>query len=903
MPSSLRLLAAALAAAASALAQDSAPAGLLADFKPSPALGVRLAPRFGWIVPACASGGGDGTQTAYQIVVAAADGSGAKVWDSGKVASAESTYVTYAGPALAPATRYSWSVSTWTADCASPASAPAAFVTAPWAGFDAAAMFLTTPTPATFGYFRKLISVPAGVTSAVAFVAASVDEHLLSGYKFYVNDRLVNIGPGRGEAPVYDGDGLFRNLPITTLDVTASFGAAGPAALALQVMHNTPHVIFELVLTLADGSKQTFVTDASWRAFNGDAHRKPGPATHGGSAGTGFLEYIDARGEPVGWRTAGFAEGAGWAAAVASAPSADELANLHQRMQPPMQVVEDLPIVSIRPIASPPIPPSGPQWCAVAPENSNLELACWDGSAITDVAFASFGTPTGSCPDSLAVDPTCNAAASLSVVKAACVGKTSCTVAATNDVFGGDPCFDTPKSLAVKLQCPGQPPPSPPPSSPQSFIADFGREFQGGLRLWIGEDGVANTTVEIACGESLKGDVVGDTWGWEFTWTLRDGMQVLEQHKYMECRFVRLTFSAPAPSFTLNGWRASYPWYEEDSMFSSSNATLDAVYDLCRYTVFSAALDTYTDSNTRERTPYEADGIIAASGRILVQRDYLFPRHSHAFVLQNPTWPVEWKMTTPFLAWQDYMATGQPDFALAFEQKLHDSTMISYLEPSTGLLRTEKMGSHIVDWMPDGSESDQTVARGEFTASNHMSVTNAFGAAGLDRLSQMVARGGRAANASRYAAESAALTAAIDKYMWNASTGLWCDGVCAEVGGNTRMMSSMFLTDFGLTQALHGTPGVNAAWQLVADWGLEQIGDYGAFYYQMLVSNRGGGRGGPARLRTRATALPSPPPALPAASSRRPSPSPNCTRARRSRAATTRPTTRRLTTARPSSRR
>jgi hypothetical protein len=93
---------------------------------------------------------------------------------------------------------------------------------------------------------------------------------------------------------------------------------------------------------------------------------------------------------------------------------------------------------------------------------------------------------------------------------------------------------------------------------------------------------ISDDAVAIACGESLSGDSVGSTWGWEFTWTLRDGDQVLEQHKYMECRFVRLTFSAPAPNFALNGWRASYPWYEEDSMFSSSNATLDEALGLAK---------------------------------------------------------------------------------------------------------------------------------------------------------------------------------------------------------------------------------------------------------------------------------------------------------------------------------
>ena len=30
-----------------------------------------------------------------------------------------------------------------------------------------------------------------------------------------------------------------------------------------------------------------------------------------------------------------------------------------------------------------------------------------------------------------------------------CVGKSSCTVPATNDHFGGDPCFDVAKRLAV----------------------------------------------------------------------------------------------------------------------------------------------------------------------------------------------------------------------------------------------------------------------------------------------------------------------------------------------------------------------------------------------------------------------------------------------------------------------
>jgi len=125
------------------------------------------------------------------------------------------------------------------------------------------------------------------------------------------------------------------------------------------------------------------------------------------------------------------------------------------------------------------------------------------------------------------------------------------------------------------------------------------------------------------------------------------------------------------------------------------------------------------------------------------------------------------------------------------------------------------------------------VARGEFTASKHMSVTNMFAAHGLDLLSRMSAAGGRTANATQFAAESAALTANINKLMWNSTTQLFCDGICPEVNGNTRMMSSMFALAFGMVPA----EAIDAAWQVVADWGLEQIGDYGAFWYQMAIAS------------------------------------------------------------------
>ena len=85
----MRVLLLLLPLGALALAEE-APTGLLCDFQRAPALGVRNSPRFTWIVPPCTSSP-DLTQSAYRIVVFTAN-NGTVVWESGKVASADSTY-------------------------------------------------------------------------------------------------------------------------------------------------------------------------------------------------------------------------------------------------------------------------------------------------------------------------------------------------------------------------------------------------------------------------------------------------------------------------------------------------------------------------------------------------------------------------------------------------------------------------------------------------------------------------------------------------------------------------------------------------------------------------------------------------------------------------------------------
>ena len=52
-----------------------------------------------------------------------------------------------------------------------------------------------------------------------------------------VDGKLVNLGPGRGEAPVFGGDGAFRSLPYYTLDLTTVRARPGWLR-ALRVLHS-----------------------------------------------------------------------------------------------------------------------------------------------------------------------------------------------------------------------------------------------------------------------------------------------------------------------------------------------------------------------------------------------------------------------------------------------------------------------------------------------------------------------------------------------------------------------------------------------------------------------------------------------------------------------------------------
>ena len=90
------------------------------------------------------------------------------------------------------------------------------------------------------------------------------------------------------------------------------------------------------------------------------------------------------------------------------------------------------------------------------------------GGTFTAVAFASIGTPNGTCGSFTAGHCAGDPAVAKAAVTKLCVGKAQCEISADINVLnkGKDPCLGIAKSTTVSLTCSAAAPPPPPPPTP-----------------------------------------------------------------------------------------------------------------------------------------------------------------------------------------------------------------------------------------------------------------------------------------------------------------------------------------------------------------------------------------------------------------------------------------------------
>ena len=305
---------------------------------------------------------------------------------------------------------------------------------------------------------------------------------------------------------------------------------------------------------------------------------------------------------------------------------------------------------------------------------------------------------------------------------------------------------------------------------------DLGREIVGGLRLTV--TGRAGQTVEVRLGEELLPDGrvryqlrAGNVY--RETWTLRDGEQTIEHWGYRGFRWAELVTD---PSLDLSraveGVALKMAWRDGDAAFASSDPDLNRVWELCRYSIEATRLDVYQDTPTRERGPYEGDALINQRSEYYTQRSYALARYSASFLTRRPTWPAEYRIMGALLAWEDYLATGDPSHLAADYDLFVDRNLDEFLN-SAGLVEKDpgsasQVNADLVDW--PASNRDGYV----FTRVN--TVINAWQYAAYSALARIAAVIGRDGDAELYRARAEALRAAINQHLLDRAAGAYVDG-------------------------------------------------------------------------------------------------------------------------------
>ena len=317
---------------------------LRCEFSTDP-LGIDIAqPRLFWCVESSDRGQ---RQTAWRILVASSRESLAEdrgdLWDSGRIASDQTTFVRYAGRPLASSQRVFWKVCAWDRDGhVTPWSEPAKWTMGLLAPGDWKGVWIAARGATESLLLRHEFAVRPGLRRAIVHVCG------LGQYELVFNGQKASgdlLAPGWTD---YSKTTLYDTYEVTTLlrEGTNAVGMILGNGMYNVVRRNRYakftgsfgplRAILHLRLEYADGSVEFAGTDKAWRT-------NPGSITYNSIYGG---EDCDARLDPVGWDRPGFDDRT-WPHAVTVIGVGDTLRG-HSLGAEPLRAIETRQSVAVR---------------------------------------------------------------------------------------------------------------------------------------------------------------------------------------------------------------------------------------------------------------------------------------------------------------------------------------------------------------------------------------------------------------------------------------------------------------------------------------------------------------------------------------------------------------------------
>ena len=134
--------------------------------------------------------------------------------------------------------------------------------------------------------------------------------------------------------------------------------------------------------------------------------------------------------------------------------------------------------------------------------------------------------------------------------------------------------------------------------------------------------------------------------------------------------------------------KALYVDFNPDaSSFKSSDDKLNQIYELCKYSTIANTFNGDYANSERERMMYEADCHIQQMSHYAIDRDFATARYSTENLIYHASWPTEWINHSIFMAWADYLYTGNKELIENYYTDLKAKTLMA-LETPEGLIST-----------------------------------------------------------------------------------------------------------------------------------------------------------------------------------------------------------------------
>lgn len=230
-------------------------------------------------------------------------------------------------------------------------------------------------------------------------------------------------------------------------------------------------------------------------------------------------------------------------------------------------------------------------------------------------------------------------------------------------------------------------------------------------------------------------------------------------------------------------------WNDHAASFHSSDPMLDKIWQLCHYTIKATTFaGVFVDGN-RERTSYEADAYLTQLGYYAGDPSSQMERDTFKRLMQYTTWPSEWAPHMIFIAYADWMQTGDKKWLAEHYDYLKTKTLEDRARADGLITSTPQQMQHsdVVDWPP--GERDGYV----FTPVN--TVVNAFHLRAMEDMRKLALALGKQKDAEDYARRERETLASFQRVLFDENAGLYRDGVGTD---HISLHANLFPLAFGL---------------------------------------------------------------------------------------------------------